>query len=86
MNNEVQGYEVPIHRALTQPIYWMGVPRGLLFLEVIGALLGGLIFKTFMVVVIAFFAHMLFRYLGTQDPDFLGVFFRASKHKLYYYR
>ena len=85
MSSELQGYEVPIHRALTQPIYWMGVPRGLLFLEFIGALLGGLIFKTFMVVAIAFFAHMLCRYLGTQDPDFLGVFMGASWHKIYYY-
>ena len=26
-----EGYEIPIHRSLVKPLYWMGVPRNLFY-------------------------------------------------------
>lgn len=82
-----EGYEVPIHRSIIEPtIYWMGVPRNLLLLLFLGAVLGGIIFKTFLVPVLAVIAYFIFRYLGTQDKQFMDVFLRSRKHDPYYYR
>ena len=36
------GYAVPLHRSLTQPIFWGGVPRNLLLLEVLVGIIGGI--------------------------------------------
>lgn len=78
------GYVVPFHRSLTQPMLWMGVPRNLLVVEFLIAVVGGVIFKTFMVVGLAAAIHILFRYLAHKDPQFHEVFLRSLRHKLYY--
>ena len=77
-------WELPVHRSLTQPDYWMGVPRGILLLEFLILVMGGLLFKTFTVVFIVVAVHFLFRYLGQKDPMFLDVFLRSIRHKDYY--
>ena len=41
------GYIVPVHRSLTQKIYWGGVPRNVLLCEFFGGVIGGIIFKSF---------------------------------------
>ena len=52
-NREVpEGYEVPIHRALVQPLYWMGVTRNNFIGENVLAVLGGFILKTIKVILI----------------------------------
>jgi type IV secretion system protein VirB3 len=77
-------WELPVHRSLTQPNYWMGVPRGILLLEFIGLILGGILFKTFVVIPVVVAVHFLFRYLGQKDPMFMDVFFRSVQHDDYY--
>lgn len=79
-----EGYEIPIHRSLTTPMFWGGVPRNLLILEVIVGVFGGLLLKTFIVPILAVAAHFLFRYLGQQDPQFHEVFWRAKDYKSFY--
>ena len=79
------GYAVPLHRSLTQPIFWGGVPRNLLLLEVLVGIIGGIFFKTILVPVLCIAAHYLFRFLGQHDPDFLGVFWRSKDYRPYYY-
>lgn len=51
------GYAVPLHRSLTQPIFWGGVPRNLLLLEVLVGIIGGIFFKTILVPVLCIAAH-----------------------------
>lgn len=87
MNEEVSVddvWEVPVHRSLTQPNYWMGVPRGVLLLEFIGLILGGILFKTFVVIPVVIGIHFLFRYFGQKDPLFMDVFLRSVRHSNYY--
>lgn len=84
-NDTPEGYVIPFHRSLTQPLYWMGVPRSVLLIEIFGGILGGVIFKTFIVPIIAVGVHMLFRYFGGRDPDFHKVFWASKGYKSYYH-
>lgn len=52
------GYAVPLHRSLTQPIFWGGVPRNLLLLEVLVGIIGGIFFKTILVPVLCIAAQL----------------------------
>lgn len=79
-----EGYIVPIHRSLIQPLYWMGVPRSVLLMEIFGTILGGVIFKSFIVPVVALVVHFLFKYLGSKDPDFYKVFWKSRNYKKFY--
>lgn len=81
----MNSYEVYIHRSLTLPIFWMGVPRNVLLLEVLGGVLCGVIFKTFIVIPIICIIHAIMVWLGKQDPQFIDVFMDGKNHKLYYY-
>ncbi|MBQ3365581.1 MAG: VirB3 family type IV secretion system protein [Acidaminococcaceae bacterium] len=87
MNDELtpeEAWKLPVHRSLTQPNYWMGVPRGILLLEFLGLILGGIIFKTFIVIPVVIGIHFLFRYFGQKDPMFLDVFLRSLQRGNYY--
>ena len=87
MNDELtpeEAWKLPVHRSLTQPNYWMGVPRGILLLEFLGLILGGIIFKTFSVIPVVIGIHFLFRYFGQKDPMFLDVFLRSLQRGNYY--
>ena len=79
-----EGFVIPVHRALTQPLYWMGVPRNVLLVEIFGSIFAVLIFKTFLVPFIAIGIHVLLRYFGQQDQYFMDIFMRARKYKKYY--
>lgn len=78
------GYMAPLHRSLTQPIYWMGVPRNLLLMEAFVAVFGGIILKTFTVPALCVLVHFVFRFLGQQDKLFHQVFWRNKDYKSYY--
>lgn len=80
------GFEIPVHRSLVKPMFWMGVPRNIFLSNVFLGILGGIIFKTFLVVVVVVLLHFLFKYLGSKDPQFHLVFWRAKNHKTIYYR
>lgn len=78
-------WELPVHRSLVKPMYWMGVPRTALVLEIMAGLLGGVVLKTFLVPVVIVCVHFFFRYLGQQDPQFMDVFFRYVRHNKRYF-
>ena len=60
------------------------MPRGILLLEFIGLILGGILFKTIVVIPDVEAVHFLFRYLGQKDPMFMDVFLRSVRHDDYY--
>ena len=78
------GYIIPVHRSLIQPLYWMGVPRNVLLIEIFGTILGGVIFKSFFVPVVALGVHFTFKYFGSKDPDFYKVFWKSRGYKKFY--
>lgn len=80
-----QGFEIPIHRSITRPIFWGGVPRNLLISEILVGILGAVFFKTWIIPVLAVISHFIFRYLGQKDPQFLEVFWRSKDYEDYYH-
>lgn len=82
----MEGVEAQMHRSMVQPIYLMGVPRNVFWLELFGGILCGLLFRSFLVVAILVLVHFLFTYLGQRDSQFMQVFWRSQRHSRYYYR
>jgi type IV secretion system protein VirB3 len=82
--NDVEGFEVPLHRALTEPILLGGAPRALAIVNgTLGAavgiglqlwLAGGLLWVM---------GHALAVWGARSDPHFMDVFARHLKHRSY---
>jgi len=78
------GFEVPIHRSLTQPILVAGLPRSLaFFLWIITAALGMGLHQIW-VLPISLVLHMVFAAAAKRDPYFFDVLLRAvrARHRL----
>jgi type IV secretion system protein VirB3 len=71
------GFEIPIHRSLTQPIMFAGLPRtfGLLLWTTVAALVLGLHQVWILPVGVGF--HAVFAAVARHDPYFFDVFLRA---------
>lgn len=82
--NSVEGFEVPLHRSLTEPILLGGAPRALAIVNgTLGAavgiglqlwLAGGLLWVM---------GHALAVWGARSDPQFMDVFARHLKHRSY---
>lgn len=79
------GYVVPVHRSLTQKIYWGGVPRNVLLAEFFGAIIGGILFKSFFFVGLMVAIHFVFRFFGEKDPLFIDVYWANKDYKSFYH-
>jgi type IV secretory pathway TrbD component len=71
------GFEIPIHRSLTQPIMFAGLPRnfGLLLWTMVAALVLGL--HQVWILPIGVMLHAVFAAVARRDPQFFDVFLRA---------
>ena len=84
MSGAIDGFEVPLHRSLTEPILLGGAPRALAIVNgTLGAAVG--IGLQLWIVGIVLFAvgHALAVWGARIDPQFLDVFTRHLKHKRY---
>jgi len=81
-----EGYEIPIHRSLTQPMLWMGIPRSLFFIAIFFGLFGAMIFKSWIAVAISACLYSLFRFLARHDKEFHRVWFARRYYKSFYYQ
>ncbi len=78
----VQGYEIPLHRALTEPILLGGAPRGAAI--AIGTLAAALALGLRLWIpglVLWMIGHSAAVFMAKSDPDFLNVISRSSRHK-----
>lgn len=82
MRDAIEGFEVPLHRALTEPILLAGAPRALAIVNgTIAAALGlglrmwiaGLLFWVI--------GHSVAVFATKRDPDFVQVFARHLRQK-----
>ena len=78
----LDGYEIPLHRSLAEPILMAGAPRSAAI--AIGTLsaalaLGLRLWIPGLVVWVA--GHSLAVLLARSDPDFLAVAIRSARHK-----
>ena len=78
----LDGYEIPLHRSLAEPILMAGAPRSAAI--AIGTLSAALAlgFRLWIPGLVVWVAgHSLAVLLARSDPDFLTVAIRSARHK-----
>lgn len=84
MDGPVEGFAIPVHRALTEPILLAGAPRSVAILNgTLAAALG--IGLQLWPVGLAFWliGHAVAVWCARSDPDFVGVLQRHLKHRVH---
>ena len=82
MSGHIEGFEVPLHRALTEPILLGGAPRGLAIVN--GTLAAALGLGLQMWLAGIFFwivGHSLSVFAAKRDPDFASVLARHLRQR-----
>jgi type IV secretion system protein VirB3 len=77
MSDTDDGFEIPIHRSLTEPMMMAGLPRTLALLLWTTAAALALGFRQLWIVPIALALHAVFAAAAKRDPYFFDVFQRA---------
>ncbi|GAA0547462.1 type IV secretion system protein VirB3 [Rhizomicrobium palustre] len=82
MSGAIEGFEVPLHRALTEPILLAGAPRGLAIVNGTVAAALGLGLQMWLAGVLIWVAgHSLAVFAAKRDPDFAIVLARHLRQK-----
>lgn len=84
MKERVEGYEVPIHRALTVKILIAGVPREIAILNGTFAAIFLLYLHTYYALPFNFLLHVVSIYATKKDPQWFDCFRRYVNRKNYY--
>lgn len=80
----VDGFEIPLHRALTEPIFLGGAPRALAIVNgTLAAAIGIGLQLWALGLVLGLVGHALGVWGAKVDPQFLDVFARHIKHPSY---
>ena len=78
----MQGYSIPIHRSLTEPIMMAGAPRGVAILNGTIAAAVGLGLQMWVAGIVLWIVGQASTvYAAKKDPKFLEVGVRHLKHK-----
>jgi type IV secretion system protein VirB3 len=81
----VEGFEVPLHRALTEPILLGGSPRGIAILNGTLAAAMGLGLQQWAAGILLWLTgHSLAVFAARRDPDFAPVLARHLRQKVYF--
>jgi type IV secretion system protein VirB3 len=76
------GYEVALHRSLTEPILLAGAPRGFAILNGTLAASIGLGLRLWLAgLLIWLIGHAIAVWVTRKDPEFLSVLSRHARHK-----
>ncbi len=77
----IEGFEAPLHRALTEPRLLGGAPRAVAILNGTLAAALGLGLQQWIAGLVVWFAgHTLAVFAAKRDPDFAGVLARHLRH------
>ncbi|TIU90812.1 MAG: conjugal transfer protein [Mesorhizobium sp.] len=78
----IEGFEVPVHQALTEPILLGGAPRAVAILNGTVAAAIGLGLQQWIAGLVLWIAgHSLAVFAARRDPDFAGVLVRHLRQK-----
>ena len=84
MQGDIEGFEVPLHRSLTEPILLGGAPRSIALVNgTIAAALGLGLQMWLAGVVLWIVGHSLAVFAAKRDPDFATVLIRHLRQKAY---
>jgi len=82
MSGHIEGFEVPLHRALTEPILLGGAPRSVAIVNGTLAAAIGLGLQMWIAgVALWLVGHSLAVFAAKRDPDFLAVLLRHLRQK-----
>ena len=80
----IEGFEIPLHRALTEPILMGGAPRTVAIVNGTLAAALGLGLQLWLIGLIVWIAgHSTAVYIARKDPAFMEVLIRHVRHKGY---
>jgi type IV secretion system protein VirB3 len=78
----LDGFEVPLHRSLTEPIFMAGAPRAVAIVNGTLATAVGIGLRLWLVgIALGVVGHVLAVWGAKADPQFMDVFARHVKHK-----
>lgn len=80
----MKGFEVPIHRSLTEPILLMGVPRKIAILNGTFAATFILAFRAWWTIPVFLLFHAVAVFMAKRDPLFFEVFMCHLRQRSYY--
>ncbi len=82
MSEEIEGFEVPLHRSLTEPILLAGAPRALAIVNGTMAAALGLGLRLWIAGLLVWaLGHSLAVFAAKRDPDFAQVVARHLRQK-----
>ena len=82
MSGHIDGFEVPLHRALTEPILLGGAPRGIAIVNGTLAAALGLGLQMWLAgIVFWIVGHSLSAFAAKRDPDFASVLARHLRQR-----
>jgi type IV secretion system protein VirB3 len=82
MNGNIEGFDVPLHRALTEPILLGGAPRSIAIVNgTIAAALGLGLQMWLAGILLWVVGHSLAVFAAKRDPDFAAVLTRHLRQK-----
>jgi len=82
MSARTEGYELPLHRSLTEPILLAGAPRGLAIINGTLAAALGLGLRLWIAgLAVAIVGHGLAVFAAKRDPHFVAVLARHLRQK-----
>ena len=80
--SECKGYEIPLHRSLTEPILMAGAPRtAAIAIGTLAAAIGLGLQLWIPGLVIWAVGHSAAVFVARSDPDFMAVAGRSTRHK-----
>lgn len=80
--SQIEGFEIPLHRALTEPILMGGAPRGVaIFNGTLAAALGLGLQLWLAGLIVWIVGHSAAVYAARKDPSFMDVLVRHIRHK-----
>jgi len=80
----LDGFEVPLHRSLTEPIFMGGAPRAVAIVNGTLAAAVGIGLRLWLVgIALGLIGHVLAVWGAKADPQFMEVFARHVKHKAF---
>ena len=78
------GFEMPLHRSLTEPILMGGAPRSVAIVNGTLAAALGLGLRFWLIgLIVGIVGHALAVWAAKADPQFMDVFSRHLKHKTF---
>ena len=84
MTENIQGFEIPLHRSLTEPMLLGGAPRNVAILNGTLAAAIGIGLQLWIAGLVLWIAgHTAAVWAARKDPQFLDVLLRHVRHKPY---